>query len=157
MWYCCAPASEANAIMMPHFVRYPLSFTMSCVAAMLLTFAISARAQTVAVTIYGDPITENDIEQRTKLNFVATHKQTAHQDILNELSGELDVIKKAQMVGVGSTDAEVDRAYLRMCSRMRITPEHLTKSLESQGIHPDTLKQRMKADMARTSLVRVRY
>ncbi|MGD0849118.1 MAG: peptidylprolyl isomerase, partial [Bradyrhizobium sp.] len=77
--------------------------------------------------------------------------------ILNELSGELDVIKKAQMVGVGSTDAEVDRAYLRMCSRMRITPEHLTKSLESQGIHPDTLKQRMKADMARTSLVRVRY
>jgi peptidyl-prolyl cis-trans isomerase SurA len=40
---------------------------------------------------------------------------------------------------------------------MRITPEQLTKSLESQGIRPDTLKSRMKAEMVWTSLVRGRY
>ena len=40
---------------------------------------------------------------------------------------------------------------------MRITPEQLTKSLESQGIRPDTLKARIKADMVWTSLVRGRY
>ena len=82
--------------MMTRFLRCPLSFTISCVVAMLLTFALSARAQKVAVTIYGDPITENDIERRSKLNFVATHKQSARQDVLNELSDELDIIKKAQ-------------------------------------------------------------
>ena len=40
---------------------------------------------------------------------------------------------------------------------MRITPDQLTKSLESQGIRPDTLKDRIKADMVWTSLVRGRY
>ena len=40
---------------------------------------------------------------------------------------------------------------------MRITPDQLTKSLESQGIRPDTLKARMKAEMVWTSLVRGRY
>jgi peptidyl-prolyl cis-trans isomerase SurA len=44
-----------------------------------------------------------------------------------------------------------------MSSRMRITPEQLTKSLEVQGIRPDTLKARMKAEMVWTSLVRGRY
>jgi peptidyl-prolyl cis-trans isomerase SurA len=40
---------------------------------------------------------------------------------------------------------------------MRISPEQLTKSLESQGIRPDTLKDRIKADMVWTSLVRGRF
>jgi peptidyl-prolyl cis-trans isomerase SurA len=40
---------------------------------------------------------------------------------------------------------------------MRISPDQLTKSLESQGIRPDTLKNRIKADMVWTSLVRGRY
>ena len=40
---------------------------------------------------------------------------------------------------------------------MRITPEQLTKSLESQGIRPDTLKSRLKAEMVWTSLVRGRF
>src|SRR3979490_1562420 len=44
-----------------------------------------------------------------------------------------------------------------MSSRMRITPDQLTKSLESQGIRPDTLKARMKAEMVWSSLVRGRY
>ena len=40
---------------------------------------------------------------------------------------------------------------------MRITPDQLTKSLESQGIRPDTLKARVKADMVWSNLVRGRY
>ena len=40
---------------------------------------------------------------------------------------------------------------------MHITPEQLTKSLESQGIRPDTMKQRLRADMVWTSLVRGRF
>ena len=40
---------------------------------------------------------------------------------------------------------------------MRITPDQLTKSLESHGIRPDTLKTRLRADMVWTSLVRGRF
>jgi peptidyl-prolyl cis-trans isomerase SurA len=60
---------------MTRFRRCALSFTMSCVMAVILTFALPAHAQTAAVTIYGESITEDDIEQRAKLNFLSTHKQ----------------------------------------------------------------------------------
>jgi peptidyl-prolyl cis-trans isomerase SurA len=40
---------------------------------------------------------------------------------------------------------------------MHISPEQLTKSLESQGIRTDTLKSRIKADMVWSNLVRGRY
>jgi peptidyl-prolyl cis-trans isomerase SurA len=40
---------------------------------------------------------------------------------------------------------------------MRITGEQLTKSLETQGIRPDTLKARLKADMVWSNLIRGRY
>jgi peptidyl-prolyl cis-trans isomerase SurA len=40
---------------------------------------------------------------------------------------------------------------------MRITPDQLTKSLESQGIRPDTLKSRLKTEMVWGSLVRGRF
>jgi peptidyl-prolyl cis-trans isomerase SurA len=138
------------------FLRYALFFTISCVVAMLLTFALPAHAETAAMTIYGEPITEDDIEQRTRLNFVASYKQPARQDVLYELSDERDTIKRGQNLGVDPTSAEVDRAFVQMCSRMHIAPEQLTKSLESRGIRPDTLKQRIRADMVR-SLVRLRH
>jgi peptidyl-prolyl cis-trans isomerase SurA len=40
---------------------------------------------------------------------------------------------------------------------MRLTPEQLSKSLESQGIRPDTLKARIKTDMVWSSLIRGRF
>jgi peptidyl-prolyl cis-trans isomerase SurA len=34
-------------------------------------------------TVRGEAITEYDIEQRTKLNFLSTHKQAARQDVID--------------------------------------------------------------------------
>src|ERR1700738_4311789 len=53
--------------------------------------------------------------------------------------------------------SDIDQSFAGMSARMRTTPELLAKSLESQGIRPDTLKARMKAEMVWTSLVRGRY
>jgi len=66
-------------------------------------------------------------------------------------------IKEGKKFGVEPNASDVDQSYASMSSRMRITPDQLTKSLESQGIRPDTLKSRIKAEMVWTSLVRGRY
>ena len=107
--------------------------------------------------VNGEPITNYDIEQRTKLNFLTTHKQLPRQEVIDELINEKVKIKEAKKYGV---DPDFERYRPVLCadgSRMRITPEQLTKSLESQGIRPDTLKARIKADMVWSSLVRGRY
>jgi peptidyl-prolyl cis-trans isomerase SurA len=44
-----------------------------------------------------------------------------------------------------------------MSQRMRLSPEQLTKTLAGRGIRPETLRERIRADMVWSSLVRGRY
>ena len=114
-------------------------------------------AQTVAVMVNGDPITNYDIEQRTKLTALSTHKPPPRQEVIDELIDEKVKIKEAKKYGVEPASSDIDDAYASMSSRMHITADQLTKSLESQGIRPDTLKERLRADMVWGSLVRGRF
>jgi peptidyl-prolyl cis-trans isomerase SurA len=123
----------------------------------LMGWASPLQAQTVAVMVNGEPITNYDIEQRSKLTFLTTHKQPDRQQVIDELIDEKVKIKEAKKYGVDPTATDIDQSYAAMGSRMRISPEQLTKSLESQGIRPDTLKARLKADMVWSNLVRGRY
>jgi peptidyl-prolyl cis-trans isomerase SurA len=126
-------------------------------ALILLACGSPSQAQTVAVMVNGEPITNYDIDQRMKLTFLTTHKPAVRQDVINELIDEKVKIKEGKKFGVDPTSSDVDQSYAAMSSRMRITTDQLTKSLEMQGIRPDTLKARMKAEMVWTSLVRGRY
>jgi peptidyl-prolyl cis-trans isomerase SurA len=115
------------------------------------------QAQSVAVMVNGEPITNYDIEQRTKLNFLTTRKQMARQEVIDELINEKVKIKEAKRFGVDPSASDIDQAFSGMGSRMRLSVDQLTKTLESQGVRPETLKARLKADMVWTSLVRGRY
>lgn len=119
--------------------------------------AAPARAQTVVVMVNGEPITSMDIEQRSKLTFMTTHKQPNRQDVINELIDEKVKIKEAKRFGVDPTSSDIDESYRAMAQRMRITSEQLTQVLEKQGVRPDTLRSRIKAEMVWGSLVRGRY
>jgi peptidyl-prolyl cis-trans isomerase SurA len=131
---------------------------LGCVAVLVLMGCASpSHAQAVAVMVNGEPITNYDIEQRSKLNFLTTHKPADRQQVIDELIDEKLKIREAKKFGVDPTSTDIDQAYAGMSGRMRITPDQLTKSLEGQGIRPDTLKSRIKADMVWTSLVRGRY
>jgi peptidyl-prolyl cis-trans isomerase SurA len=131
---------------------------LGCAAGLFLMACGSPlRAQTVAVMVSGEPITNYDIEQRSKLTLLSTHKPADRQQVINELIDEKVKIREGKKFGVDPAASDIDQSYAAMSSRMRITPEQLTKSLESQGIRPDTLKARMKAEMVWTSLVRGRY
>jgi peptidyl-prolyl cis-trans isomerase SurA len=122
-----------------------------------MTCASPLRAQTVVVMVNGEPITNYDIEQRGKLNFLTTHKPADRKQLINEQIDEKVKIKEGKKFGVDPNASDVDQSYAAMSARMRITPDQLTESLESQGIRPDTLKSRIKAEMVWTSLVRGRY
>jgi peptidyl-prolyl cis-trans isomerase SurA len=135
-----------------------LDFILGCAVGLVLMVSASVSyAQSVAVMVNGDPITNFDIEQRSKLTLLTTHKAADRQQVLNELIDEKLKVKEAKKFGVDPGTSDIDQAYAGMSGRMRVTPEQLTKSLESQGVRPDTLKARIKAEMVWTSLVRGRY
>jgi peptidyl-prolyl cis-trans isomerase SurA len=135
------------------------SLTAGCAIALAMLTAGSAplHAQSVACMVSGEPITNLDIEQRTKLNFLTTRQQMPRQQVIDQLIDEKVKIKEAKRFGVDPTASDIDQSYAQMSQRMRISPEQLTKSLENQGIRPESLKSRLKAEMVWTSLVRGRY
>jgi peptidyl-prolyl cis-trans isomerase SurA len=126
-------------------------------ALMLLGGGSPSHAQSVAVMVNGEPITNYDIEQRTKLTTLSTHKTPTRQEVIEDLINEKVKIKEAKKYGVDPSASDLDSSYKGMSERMRITPEQLTESLEKQGIRPDTLKARIKGEMVWGSLVRGRF
>jgi peptidyl-prolyl cis-trans isomerase SurA len=132
---------------MPDWLLPPI-----CLAALV---ALPAHPQTIAgVTIHGEFIMEDDVEQRAKFDFMITHKQSIREDVIRQLAVDMTKIREAEGRGL-LANAQVDKAFADMCSRMGVTPEQLTKSLEEQGIRLDTLRRRIKADVARESLAGV--
>jgi peptidyl-prolyl cis-trans isomerase SurA len=139
-------------------ISHRFLFLLICAAALVAMGCGSPlSAQTVAVMVNGEPITNYDIEQRSKLTLLSTHKAPVRQEVINELIDEKLKIKEAKKFSVDPTGAEIDAAYANMSSRMHISAEQLTKTLEAGGMRPDTMKQRLRADMVWTSLVRGRF
>jgi len=137
--------------------RFP-TLARFCVAGCVLALcSSSAQAQTVCVMVNGEPITGYDIDQRSKLDFLSTHKAANRQDILNELIDEKVKIREAKKFGVDPSDSDIDQSYAQVGSRMHISADQLTKTLELQGMRPDTLKARLKAELVWGSLVRGRF
>ena len=131
---------------------------LGCATALFLIGSGSPlHAQTVAVMVNGEPITNYDIDQRSKLITLSTHKPAERQQVINELIDEKVKLKEGKKFGIEPSAADVDQSYTAMSGRMHISAEQLTKSLESQGIRPDTLKARMKTEMVWSNLVRGRF
>ena len=137
---------------LPAFRLLPL-----VLGALLCLAGTPARAQNIVVMVNGDPITDFDIEQRSKLDQLTTQKVPARQDVINELIDDKVKIKEGKKYGVDPGVSDINQSFEGMAQRMRISPDQLTKSLEAKGVRPETLKGRMKAEMVWTSLVRGRY
>jgi peptidyl-prolyl cis-trans isomerase SurA len=92
--------------------------------------------------------------QRTRLDLLLAQKQVGREDVISRLGIDMDNIAKAEGAGLLS-DALVDKAVADMCSRLSIAPADLMKALEEKGIRLDTLRKRLRSDVARERLARM--
>ena len=135
--------------------RRLLAATIFIVAALMA--ATTARAQQIVVIVNGEPITALDVDQRSKLTQLSTHKVPPRQEVIDELINEKLKLREAKKFGLEITASEVDTAYASMAGRMRFTADQLTQQLARSGVNASTLKARIKADIAWAQIVRGRY
>ena len=115
---------------------------------------LSVLDHAVAITTYLQFITEDDVDQRTKLNLLLAQKQVSREDVIRDLSEDSFKIVKAEGAGLLS-DALVDKAFADMCSRLNVAPVDLMKTLEEKGIRLDSLRKRLRSDVARERLAQM--
>jgi len=108
---------------------------------------LSVPDHVVAMTTNLQFITEDDVDQRTKLDLLLEQKQIDREGVIRELSMDIFKIAKAEGAGLLS-DALVDKAFADMCSRLGLAQADLMKALEEKGIRLDTLRKRLRSDVA---------
>jgi peptidyl-prolyl cis-trans isomerase SurA len=129
-------------------------------AAVIVAVALAAPAcvnAQVVVVANGSPITELDIQQRTKLIVTSSHKAPTRQEVITELIDDRLKIAKAKVYGLEVTDEEVDSAFNNMAQRQRITPQQFAQVLDRSGISASAIKARIRAELTWSQLVRGRY
>ena len=115
---------------------------------------LSVLDRAVAITTSLQFITEDDVDQRTKLDLLLAQEQVSREGVIGDLSADMYKIVTAEGAGLLS-DALVDKAFADMCSRLNVAPVDLMKSLEEKGIRLDTLRKRLRSDVARERLARM--
>jgi peptidyl-prolyl cis-trans isomerase SurA len=126
-------------------------------AAVAIFSLISTASAQVAAIVDGQSITELDIQQRAKFHEMATHKNPNRQDIIDELSNEIQEIWQAEHHAIAPSDAEVSEAFAHVASKMAIDSEKLTEILANGGSSAATLKQQLRANIAKAGLERGGY
>lgn len=126
-------------------------------AAIVLVSAPTARAQEVAVLVDGMPITDLDIAQRAKLEELSTHKAPSRQDILNNLIDEMLEVNEAKRFDIDVPQSEVDNSFSNIAQHMGIDSQKLSEILDHAGSSAQSLKSRLRAQLAWGALVRGRY
>ena len=117
---------------------------------------VMARAQVVVVA-NGSPITEFDIQQRTKLEANSTHKSPTRQEIINDLIDDRLKIARAKVYGL---EVGRHRGQQRL-RRHGDTPAYhggqFAQVLERAGISPNAVKARIRAELTWQQLIRGKY
>jgi peptidyl-prolyl cis-trans isomerase SurA len=127
-------------------------------AAIVLVVPAVGHSQEVVVMVDGEPITALDIEQRIKFMTMSnSNKAPSRQEALDTLIDDILEIREAQRFGIDVPASEIDNSFANVGTRMGADPQKLTEILAKSGASAETLKHRLKAQLAWNALVRGRF
>jgi peptidyl-prolyl cis-trans isomerase SurA len=118
--------------------------------------AAPAPTQLVAVVVNGDPITNFDIEQRTKLVQLGGQKAT-RAEVIEDLINEKLKIQVLKRFNIPDIDKDVDAAFRNMARRAHQTPKEFSNQLDHAGVKMDTLRSRIRAEITWSQIIRGRF
>ena len=137
-------------------IRNPtLSLAALAFAATLMS-ALPAQAQVVAI-VGGEPITEVDIQQRTRLIELSTQKKPSRQEALDDLIDDKLKVQLSKRYIAEVPKRDIETAFSNMARRAGMTPQQFAKSTSSQGVSPEALKTRIHADFVWSQIVRGKF
>jgi peptidyl-prolyl cis-trans isomerase SurA len=113
----------------------------------------------VVVLVNGDPITNLDIEHRTRFLQLAMNRSPTRREVIDELIDErlkLQLTKRFDFGGY-NFDNEVENAVNNMARRRNMTQQQFAQDLAARGVPISTLKSRLKAELIWAQAVRGKY
>jgi peptidyl-prolyl cis-trans isomerase SurA len=140
------------------FARHcrPLAFAVFAATA-AVAVPLPVRAQQVVVMVNGDPVTAFDVDQRSKLTQLTTHKTPSRKEVIEELIEEKLKLQLLKRYSIEGMDNDVENAFAGMARRARRTPQQLAEELTRSGVSVGTLKSKIKADLTWNQVIRGKF
>lgn len=113
----------------------------------------------IKVIVNDTPITDYDISQRARLITLTQRKSAsiAKRQAEQELIDDQVKLAEAERMGIEVGSSEIDNAFNNIARNVKMSPSQLSKALRSGGVKPETLKARLKAQLAWNQLLRRRF
>ena len=106
----------------------------------------------IAVLVNDQPITKYDVDQRTKLIQLGGgggSRKGATEELISETLQMIEARRRRVEV----SDGQVDRAYASIGTQLKLTPSQFDAALRERGVNPNSLKRRLRAQIAWRTLV----
>jgi peptidyl-prolyl cis-trans isomerase SurA len=117
------------------------------VGLLLLAAALApVAAATIKVAVNSQPITDFQIAQRLALFKLEGKK--GQQAAIDELVNESLMLQEGARLGFNVSEGEVDDSILTLARRLKMSASNLEKILTAQGVGMQTLRDRLKANVA---------
>jgi peptidyl-prolyl cis-trans isomerase SurA len=124
--------------------------------AVTLAGVLPAHAQVVAI-VGGEPITEVDIQQRSRLIELSTQKKPPRQEVLDELIDDKLKVQLSKRYIAEVPKRDIETAFANMARRAGMTSAQFAKSTSAQGVSAEAIKARIHADFVWGQIVRGKF
>ncbi|MGA7386245.1 MAG: SurA N-terminal domain-containing protein, partial [Methylocella sp.] len=134
------------------YVCFSLCVAVAAIAAFMACAGGPVFAQEIVASIDGDPITNIDIGERTKMLRVLREPATRDAAIESLFKDRLE-IHEAGKFGVDPRDSDISQQIVKVAQNMKLAPDALIEALQHAGVTPDHFKAHFRADLAFNVLV----
>jgi peptidyl-prolyl cis-trans isomerase SurA len=111
----------------------------------------------VVLIVNGEPITNLDIEQRGKLVQLTLRRTAPRQELIDDLINDKIKISVGRRYRLDISEDDVDKAFVEMGGRMRLTRQAFEQVLTQNGVDPAAMKEHIKAEISWATIVQGRF
>ncbi|WP_177176708.1 peptidylprolyl isomerase [Faunimonas pinastri] len=134
-----------------------LAFALAASALVGMHSAPAMAQSAIKVIVNNQPITSYDVSARAKLLKLTSHGKAGEKQAVDELIDETLQMQEAQKRGIKVSDQELAQAFGQIAQRTKLPPEKLEMALRQSGVDPQSLKNRIKAQLLWSQVVRARF
>lgn len=117
----------------------------------------ASASTSIRLVVNDQPITNYDIAQRARLIRLTSPGGNARAAAEDELINETLQMQEAERTGVRVADRQIDAALGDIASRIGISRSQLLQALRQEGVNPDTLRDRLRAQIAWGQVIQRRF
>lgn len=121
-------------------------------ALVVMTMAAPPAMAQARVMVNGEPITDAQVNARVRL-FAIEGNNSGVNGAINQLIDEALMMQEARRVGISVSPGQLDEAYQQVARGINVSRERLNEILQQAGANPETLRNRIAAQIAWNGVV----